>query len=135
MQHVTVFAAPLVLGALILAGCQTTQEAAVPPADPAQWLGTWSGAWLGGGQCSSTITVKEVAGITAIAHYTWGSGCGGSNPGQHTDRNASLSGDTLRVSLPGGSGASYVMRDDGSLDGDWWSRGRQYTASAVFRPQ
>ena len=135
MQHVSFFAAPLVLSALILAGCQTTQEAAAPPADPAQWMGTWSGAWMDGGNCPSTITVKEVTGSTAVAHYTWGSGCGGSNPGERTDRNAKIIGDTLQVNLGNGFGARYTMRDDGSLDGDWWSRGRQYTASAVFRPQ
>ena len=136
MQHVTLFAAPLVLSALILAGCQTTQEAAAPPADPAKWIGTtWTGAWISGGQCPSTITVKEIDGTQAVAHYTWGSGCGGSNPGQHTDRNATITGDTLEVNLSRGYGARYTMRDDGSLDGDWWSRGRQYTASAVFRPE
>ena len=137
MQHVTLFAAPLLLGVLFLAGCQTTQEAATPAATstttPEQWVGTWSGAWGSDGQCPSTITVKEVAGSTAIATYTWGSGCGGATPGQHTDTQAKLSGNNLEVALKFGFRARYTMRDDGDLNGFWSSRGGEHSARATFQ--
>ena len=138
MQHVTLFAAPLVLGALILAGCQTTQEAATPAATstttPEQWVGTWAGAWGANGNCPSTITVKEVTGSTAVATYTWGSGCG-AMPGEHTDPSAKLSGNNLEVALLFGRRAQYTMQDNGDLHGVWLSRGGESSARAVFSKQ
>ena len=119
----------------ILAGCQTTQESAAPAATstaPEQWVGTWSGAWLDGGNCPSTITVKDVTGTTAVATYTWGSGCGGSAPGEHTDTQAKLLGNNLEVALKFGYRARYTMRDDGDLNGVWSSRGGEHSARATF---
>lgn len=137
MQHVTLFVAPLVLSALILAGCQTTQEAAAPAATSTepeqQWLGTWSGAWLDGGQCPSTITVKEVTGTTAVATYTWGRGCGGNNPGSYTDENAKIFANTLKIVIPDYNfGARYTMRDDGNLNGVWATLSGKHTTRATF---
>lgn len=137
MQHVSFFAAPLMLGALILAGCQTTQEAAVPEATSTepeqQWVGTWSGAWLDGGQCSSTITVEDVSGVTAVATYSWGHGCAGNNPGSYTDRSAKVSGDTLVVTVPDYNfGAQYTMHEDGDLTGVWSTLAGEHTMKATF---
>ena len=136
MQHVSFFLAPLVLGALILAGCQTTQEAAKPASTstaPKQWVGTWSGAWLDGGQCPSTITVKEVDGTQAVATYTWGRGCGGNDPGSYTDQNAKILGNTLKIVVPDYNfGARYTMRDDGNLNGVWATLAGKHTTRATF---
>ena len=156
--------APLILGAAILAGCQTAatttptteakptveqptstneeptpseqiQEAATVTSD--QWVGTWSGAWLltNGGSCPSTITVKEVTGTQAVATYVWGSGCGGSMPGEHTDPQAKLSGNNLDVALLFGRRAQYTMLEDGNLNGVWSSRGGVTVVRATFYRQ
>lgn len=148
MEHVARGIAPLVLGALILAGCQTatttpTTEAEPTVAQPAstsmapeQWVGTWSGMWISSGvRCPSTITVKEVTGTQAVATYAWGSGCGGSMPGEHTDPQAKLSGNNLEVALKFGRRAQYTMRDDGDLDGVWSSRGGTTVLKATFNRQ
>ena len=156
--------APLILGAALLAGCETAatttptteakptveqptstnedpappekvQEAATVTSD--QWLGTWSGVWplTNGGGCPSTITVKEVTGTQAVATYVWGSGCGGSMPGQHTDPKAKLSGNNLEVALLFGRRARYTMLEDGNLNGVWSSRGRVTVLNATFSRQ
>lgn len=130
---------------VLLPACQTTGSSTAPPAAPltaeqlaeakATWLGTWSGAWGKDGGCPSTITVRDVTSTSAVAHYTWGGGCGGRGPGSHTDENATLSGNVLQMAFTFGWGARYTMMDDGNLAGEWWSKGRRHTASATFYKQ
>ena len=122
-----------------LSACQTTSSSSAPPLTAEQlaeakatWIGTWSGAWGKDGGCPSTITVRDVTPTSAVAHYTWGSGCGGRGPGSYTDDDATLSGNVLEISFTFGWGARYTMMADGDLAGEWWSRGRRHTASATF---
>ena len=131
---------PVLVGFLVLAGCQTTKDA--PSQTPtltseqvaeakAKWTGKWSGAWGADGNCGSSIEVQEVTGTSAVATYSWRGGCG-ATPGSRTDDDATVSGNQLELRLPFGWGVRYTLRDDGDLDGEWWSRGRKRTASATF---
>ena len=122
-----------------LAACKTTDEAPPPQLTAeqiataqSQWTGTWSGTWLEGGSCSSSIEVQEVTGTSAVATYSWGSGCGGRGPGSRTDSDARISGDVITLSLTWGWGVQYTIRPDGNLDGEFWTRGRKNVVTATF---
>ena len=123
----------------ILSACETTDEA--PPqqlttdqiaAAQSQWTGKWSGSWFEGGSCSSSIEVRDVTGTSAVATYSWGSGCGGRGPGSRTDSDARIAGDIITLNLTWGWGAQYTIRSDGNLDGEFWTRGRKNVVTATF---
>lgn len=131
----------LALCVAVLGGCKSTQEAAPALSGEqlaeakSKWTGTWSGAWGQDGSCASTVAISEVTGHRAKAKYSWGGGCGGAVPSSYTDTGAVISGDTIELSLMWGWGARYTMREDGNLDGEWWSRGKRNTASSTFYKQ